>query len=50
MKELRVVIIEFLISFSTCAFASLQAEAFTCSCTGKMSLTTTKDLAGKVKE
>ncbi|MGD0450401.1 MAG: hypothetical protein ABSA79_05005 [Candidatus Bathyarchaeia archaeon] len=50
MKKLQILIIEFLISLSTCVFAGLQAKAFNASSTGGMSLTSAKGLTVEVKE
>jgi hypothetical protein len=49
-EKLQILIIKFLISLSICAFASMQAKALTCTCTGSCRLTSVKGLTGEVKE
>jgi hypothetical protein len=50
MKKLQIIITEFLISLSTCAFASLQSKALTCTDTVNLILTSAKGLTGEVTE
>ena len=44
MKKLQIVIIEFLVSFSICAFASVQAMGLTFTYSASMPLTSAKGL------